>query len=417
MVYRKYTFLPILLVLAQLAFAAGPPSPQQAKTGPIGSFDPKPVAVLPFELAGGAIWLPVAVNGSPAQHFLFDTGAGSTVINRSRAAAMGLRLDGDHLQENAGAGENSTLIGLVPDVVFTLSPEVGVRLERSAVIALDEIARSYGSAMDGIIGGDLMDRYVVAIDYDSRKLSLFDPAGFRYSGTGLTLPIKVINKISYVQGTVAVSGRPPVSGMFMIDSPIRDAVVFSAPFTRRHRLKSGVPKMVPHRAIGVGGWSAHSKGRIRSLRIGPFTFARPVAHFPEDRAGAFAREDMAGAFGAELLRRFRVILDYSRSRVILEPNAHLREPWPADASGLLLRCPAGDYRSYEVMLVVPGSPAEQAGVQVGDRITAVDNVPASELALWQIRQILRQPGRNVMLGIAGPSAERRVILSLRELLE
>ena len=40
--------------------------------------------------------------------------------------------------------------------------------------------------------------------------------------------------------------------------------------------------------------------------------------------------------GGTVLRRFKVIVDYPRQRVILEPNARLHDPFPADASGLVL---------------------------------------------------------------------------------
>jgi hypothetical protein len=33
-------------------------------------------------------------------------------------------------------------------------------------------------------------------------------------------------------------------------------------------------------------------------------------------------------FGTEILRRFTVIFDYARSRIILEPNEHLGDPFP-----------------------------------------------------------------------------------------
>jgi hypothetical protein len=32
--------------------------------------------------------------------------------------------------------------------------------------------------------------------------------------------------------------------------------------------------------------------------------------------------------GTEVLRRFTVILDYARNRIILEPNAQFKDPFP-----------------------------------------------------------------------------------------
>jgi hypothetical protein len=42
-----------------------------------------------------------------------------------------------------------------------------------------------------------------------------------------------------------------------------------------------------------------------------------------DKTGLFASSDFDGILGGEMLRRFKVIFDYSRQRVILEPNPQI----------------------------------------------------------------------------------------------
>jgi len=45
-------------------------------------------------------------------------------------------------------------------------------------LPLDEVARSYGTAIDGIIGYRLMERFVVTFDFDKTMLSFSDPTAF-----------------------------------------------------------------------------------------------------------------------------------------------------------------------------------------------------------------------------------------------
>jgi hypothetical protein len=48
------------------------------------------VATIPFELRENRIYVPVKINGSAALNFILDSGAGESVINASRAGALGL---------------------------------------------------------------------------------------------------------------------------------------------------------------------------------------------------------------------------------------------------------------------------------------------------------------------------------------
>jgi hypothetical protein len=377
--------------------------------------NPQPIR-LSFDLEGHAVWLPVRINGSPPERFLFDTGAGGIVVNRRFGDALKLRYLEEISQPNAGAGDQSTQIALLEDVSYELPSGVILRPRRSVAIRLDEVARSYGAPMNGIIGGDLIEKYVVALDADTRTLTLYDPSAFVYRGGGAVLPIEVRDKHAYVRCTVGLAGWPPVEGTFMIDSPGRDTVLFTEPFQREHGLRAAMAMLLPQRATGVGGRFSDFVGRIEFLRIGPYRIQAPVAHFPDARAGAFARTDMAGVISWELLRRFRVILDYHRSRIILEPNGHLNESCPTDAAGMSVRSVLNDYRAYEVDVVAAGGPADQAGVAAGDRIIAIGGRNADDLRLWEIRPLLQQAGRDIRIELVRNGERKSALLKLRELL-
>ncbi len=150
-------------------------------------------------------------------------------------------------------------------------------------------------------------------------------------------------------------------------------------------------------------------GRVESLEIGPYSIALPVARFSAARGGSLARTDFDALIGMEVLRRFRVIFDYPRSRMILEPNASLGEPCEGDMSGLLLRASGPSMEELVVARVVGDTPAAKAGLQQGDRILAVaGRKPES---LWHAQLLLRsQPGRRVKLTIA--RAKRELVFEL-----
>jgi len=103
--------------------------------------------------------------------------------------------------------------------------------------------------------------------------------------------------------------------------------------------------------------------------------------------------------GGEIFRRFTLILDYSRRRIIFEPNAHLPEPVEEDMSGIELGAEGEDFKTLVVNEVAANSPAAEAGLKEEDELTAIDRRPVSEFGLDRIRQMFKQEGKEYVLSI------------------
>jgi hypothetical protein len=144
--------------------------------------------------------------------------------------------------------------------------------------------------------------------------------------------------------------------------------------------------------MGAGGESAQLVGRALSLEIGPFSFPSPVVSFSRAKGGSLAATAIDGLIGSQILGRFRVVYDYPRRRVILEPGPRLGEPFAYDMTGLRLRARSHELRAIEVVHVREGSPAGAAGVQSGDLLLSVNERPARAVELPEIRALFERPG-------------------------
>ena len=71
------------------------------------------------------------------------------------------------------------------------------------------------------------------------------------------------------------------------------------------------------------------------------------------------------------------------------------------------------FDQFEITAIAPGSPAEQAGLQRGDIIKAVDMQPASALDLAAVRRILQNSGVTVRLTVGRNGSTLNAILNLR----
>src|SRR4029453_17949476 len=143
-----------------------------------------------------------------------------------------------------------------------------------------------------------------------------------------------------------------------------------SPFVAEHDLPGG--QVTTIRAIGMagaGGTSVGRLGRVAALQIGSFRIEDPITLFSQDKAGAFANASLAGNIGAQIASRFRMILDYGRNRVILEPSPAFSEPFDRAVSGIAVRAEGSDYHTFRVREVLEDSPATEAGIGVDHVIT------------------------------------------------
>jgi C-terminal processing protease CtpA/Prc len=119
-----------------------------------------------------------------------------------------------------------------------------------------------------------------------------------------------------------------------------------------------------------------------------------------------------GIIGNGVLRRFKVILDYSRSRMILEPSELFALPYDYDFEMTGLTIVAGG-REFKIDAVIKGSMADIAGLQAGDVVVAVDQRQASQMNLTQLRQIFKQDGSEHLLDVK--RGEKTLVIKLKML--
>jgi hypothetical protein len=349
---------------------------------------------IPFETAATRhILLKVSVNKSRPLSFVLDTGAYRAIIRLDAARQLGLSLEGR--VTSAGAGPGAQVGSRVRDARWSLVGVESFAQPLELALPLPELPSAAGRDIDGIIGGEFIRQFVVEIDYQARTITLHDRDGFTYSGAGETLPIDFnADGHPVVTARVTPLGGRPLERRFMLDTGSGLALALHSPFVVEQNLLGPQSKTI--RAVGgsgAGGRTAGRLGRIAALQIGSFIIDSPIAMFSEDKAGAFANPLLAGNIGAQIASRFRLILDYGRKRMILEPAPTLAQPFDRAFSGIALRAYGPDYRTFRVREVLEDSPAAEAGIVEDDVIEAIDDATADRLTLSAINELLEKPAR------------------------
>ena len=402
-------------LLANLSVAGLPFSPPEAAASggpaPVSWLGEKGVAKLPFDYRARHVWLKASVNGGPPDDFLFDTGASVTVIDSSWAAEHGLKTQGRMQAAGAGAAGAASFAKLGSLRVASAAHD-GIEIKDVQVAVLDvnpAFEPMFWRRLAGVIGYDVISRFVVTVDYDDSLLVLHDPATWKYAGTEKPLPMVMNGTVPALEGKFDDADM----GLFRLDVGSSSTVDVHAPFAKKTGIVNRMGKTTRFDGVGFGGSFTSEVGRLRSMSLGPYEWDDPVVVVSQATEGAFASEEFAGNIGNRILERFRVTFDYERRQIYLEPGKRYSDRDHLTRAGVLLTKRDG---RVGVESVLANSPAEHAGLKAGDQVLAVDGRPIAQWDLPEISALFDEgePGRKVPMRVQRGDQEKQLKLKLAE---
>jgi len=359
---------------------------------------------LPMTVRANGPYVEVKANGHGPFVFEVDTGSMTSPLASELAKELGL-------EEANSINNRSVQIG------FADGFSVAMPLDFASFAALWPLT---GRRIYGDLGYSILKRFVVEFDYERGFLTLYDPKKYEYSGKGTVFPASM--EMGYdpqIEGKLLIAGGVEIPVRFTLDTGAGGTVV-SAPVVKANNLYKAVTAKVPNagkpKVDGVDGLVFETTtARIDAIRLGNLVIDHPLVALSADTDGPFAMEDIGVNLGGNVLRRFKVIVDYPRNRVILEPNSHFHDPFPSDASGLVLEAEGPEFKRVLVRGVVQGSPADRAGLKEGDVITAIDGESTDNYALWEIQDLLKAAGQTRKLTFQRQNQTMVATLELRSL--
>ena len=397
------TGLACLLIALTISVGSNP-----ARFGQHGN---RPTTEVRIEKAfAGIVFFSGQVNSVGPLGFLLDTGGAGCLIDTAVATRLALKTE---RAQATTSGNNELEVGLIQSAKVQIGEiQFQGRLIASPLSHLEPI---FGRPLEGILGGDFLRRYVVELDFETNVMRLYEPTGFRYEGRALAIPLTLIQDLPFVDLDISLPNGKSIKGSFLIDSGGNMVVHVFKPIAERDNLANGLETLA-ETGHGIGGTTRRVAVRGSALALGSFQFARPVVVFTGDTAVLRANPASSGLIGMEVLRRFKVTFDYSRSRIYLEPNRAFAEPFVYDASGLGLRAARPAFSPPYVASVITSSPAEQAGIQPDDVLLEIGGRSTSGVNLEVIRETLQQPGKQHSLTLSRGQKTIKTTLRTRELL-
>lgn len=405
---------------------------------------------LSFEQVNNLVIIPVELNGVKLS-FLLDTGVNSTVLfnlpenndsieikNASRIWIKGMGLDKP--VEGIKSEGNTMKIGKAINNDFTYYTVYEKHIS---------LSQRMGLPIHGIIGYDFFKDFIFEFRYLRNKIKIHNPEVYKYKKCRRCeeFDLRYHKNKPYITLKANIN-QNPVSLNLLVDSGSSDALWLFQNEKKGIKIPdSNFPDFLGH---GFGGSIYGSRSRIGELNFGKYSFKEVTASFPDttytEEMETFIHRD--GSLGAQILRRFKVILDYQGKQVRLKPNRKFNDPFEYDMSGVAIahkgydltkvrsRKPAGNNvhngtqvnkgvmevkyffePEYEIVEVRPKSPAEESGLKIGDVIKKINRKPAHNFSLEEIINLFSsEEGKKIRLKVERDGFERSVTFELERIL-
>jgi len=395
---------------------------------------------IPFKLVNNLVIIPVYVNGKKLS-FLLDTGVSSTVILNVKVKDS-LKLKNIKKIRIQGLGEGDYVDALKSTSNYIQVGKAIINRSHKIFLILGKgfnLSNRMGTQIDGIIGGDLFRDFVVKINYSSKIVKFYDPHKYVYKKCRKceTLPLSFIYDKPYVVAQTVMTDSSKINTNLLVDSGGSDALWLF----EDNQIKIPDKNFIDYLGQGLNGNIYGKRSRVKTLNLGRFKLKDVTVSFPDTTSLSLTmrHKDRHGSLGSAALKRFHLIIDYPHSKITFRKNSRFYgEPFNYNMSGIevayngemLVRERKLDrfssnsknfvskaehdgstieltYQynyvfsfkpSVQITDVRKDSPADRAGLKVGDVILEINTKPAYTLRLDEItRKFYEEEGKKIKL--------------------
>jgi predicted aspartyl protease len=272
-------------------------------------------AKVKFHLAGGAqplILLPVEVNGEGPFEFIFDTGAGTSLLSSELGQKLGIKILGSKEGQSAG-GVVSVSLAKVSSLAVASAKLDDVDV---GLVDLSHIGKTVGAKIEGDLGYNFLKHFRITLDYRKSEIRFDDPKRFELAGQSTAVTEVAMRLASPAKPLILVdvyaNGRGPFQ--FAIDTGTSTTAI-----TPEVARQLGVASS-PIGAATTGG--AHvdvTAGVLQSFQVGGARIHNStvvVADFFAMLSNALGAK-LDGIVGYNFLRNYKVALDYPNETLSL----------------------------------------------------------------------------------------------------
>ena len=344
--------------------------------------------------------IPVEVNNT-AGMFLVDTGSDRTIIDLAFAQSLGLKSSGTvSVERNYSTDEQTT----------TIAERVRIGPKKWSAVPLvmldiSMLSKIQMTPISGILGTDLIETMTMRLSYSSGVAEVVDETDKK----GFRVALDKVRNRYFVPVTIGTTTLE-----MLLDSGTNMTAMSAHGWellplsSRASRTSEGIKSS--------GSPAAALIACIPSIQVGDAVLhEHPIRVITPPSSGSFADAAFAGILGGDILERFELTLDLKHSAMYLKyDDAFRADPYEFVTVGIQFFKSRAD--AFSVAAVWKGSPAEGAGIIVGDRIISVNGHASADLDEERFSKELHgAAGTPVTLDVERPSGKATLRMKTRQL--
>ncbi|MCW3462447.1 retropepsin-like aspartic protease [Chitinophaga nivalis] len=271
----------------------------------------KPLAVIPFQLKGKQVIIPVTLSGSSdTLRFIFDTGAEVTVLHSGTAERLKLGSS----RQGFMSGTNNAMI---KTPMATLNALYFKEVRMPYVSAYLENLDNLGQ-VDGVIGIALLKNYIVKIDYLQQQLLLFRQGSTPTSNTGRLLHFQLNFTTPVIEAAIQLPDGSNLAGHYHITTGGDYGILFNWPYVEKYRLHERLPTLSTDRVQDMVKVLTYTNSSVSELKLGGYPIGSVPVSYCKDINDLGVFTEVAGAIGFDVWKQFTVTINYDKKELYIE---------------------------------------------------------------------------------------------------
>jgi len=290
------------------------------------------ITTIPFESQKSHFFINLKTANSDTLHFIFDTGSTGTSIDSVTAEKAGVdKINRTTVLVDSYDGTKKYTMAIHQQLKLN---DLEIKDMNLVLADFKDLSATAGRRIDGVIGYEIMNRYVTQLDFDQKKLSLYnqikevDTAGY----TSIPFEFRRGVNIPRFPISITLANNQKFTGRVMFDTGNAFPLIINASFSNYHKFKN---VLGGNTASNVNGKNAVT-ATIKSMSFNGFRFDKMDVQLLIDDS-AEPNGGSLGGLGIEIIKRFNVILDYKNQKIYLKPNLNYRDVFKVQEDYLKFR--------------------------------------------------------------------------------
>jgi len=368
---------------------------------------------LSFELSkdNKAIFIKLPMeNQKDSLLFFFDTGAGTTLLDKKIAEKYNLKAN--YQTEVTGAGGIKLYEVMTNQKIFFNRN----KFIDSTNIVLDDLSRlntTYEKKFDGIIGAAILANYLTKIDFETQTMNLYKFGDLvDYHGYE-KIPFELFSGIPRIPITFELRNNEKFSGDILFDSGARLTLLVNTPYKEKNDLINKIGEKVLYSSRNLSNNTNYNKGLIKSIQLGNTTIRDKNLgiSLSSDKQGVSSLDNLLGILGSEIINRFNFILDYKNKNLYLKPNDLFFMDFEALAKPITFEY-SDDRNEIIISNVMENTDAYKKGLKKGQKIISINNIVSKDIYTYD-QLLKRKKGKIIFKYVDSNNQTKSVKINLK----